>query len=334
MFAMTNSIKTKKDLNTFVSVLLFSSLVVALLGVFQYFTGVEMRPEWLDTENNTDIAVRVYSVFLNPNILAEYLVLMTPLAVGMTWYTKSMRKKFLFLASTAVLLICLVMTLSRGGWVGIALAALAFVLLVDKRLILIAIPIVLGVFYALPQKVLDRIISIGSTVDSSNLYRIKIWKITKDVIRDNLIAGVGFGYTPFKETFEKYIRTMPIYHAHNTYLEVAAEIGLIGFIFFMLLLFSVLKYNYVNLIKSEDKYYRYLGAGLYASIIGIMGHGLVEHFLYIPRIIFTFWIIIGITMTAIRIKKSEREKSKNLENKTSKKLESKDKDLEIKIIAE
>ena len=107
-----------------------------------------MRPEWLDTENNTDIAVRVYSVFLNPNILAEYLVLMTPLAVGMTWYTKSMRKKFLFLASTAVLLICLVMTLSRGGWVGIALAALAFVLLVDKRLILIAIPIVLGVFYA------------------------------------------------------------------------------------------------------------------------------------------------------------------------------------------
>ena len=127
---------------------------------------------------------------------------------------------------------------------------------------------------------------------------------------------------------------MPIYHAHNTYLEVAAEIGLIGFIFFMLLLFSVLKYNYVNLIKSEDKYYRYLGAGLYASIIGIMGHGLVEHFLYIPRIIFTFWIIIGITMTAIRIKKSEREKSKNLENKTSKKLESKDKDLEIKIIAE
>ena len=333
VFAMTNSIKTKKDLNTFVSVLLFSSLVVALLGVFQYFTGVEMRPEWLDTENNTDIAVRVYSVFLNPNILAEYLVLMTPLAVGMTWYTKSMRKKFLFLASTAVLLICLVMTLSRGGWVGIALAALAFVLLVDKRLILIAIPIVLGVFYALPQKVLDRIISIGSTVDSSNLYRIKIWKITKDVIRDNLIAGVGFGYTPFKETFEKYIRTMPIYHAHNTYLEVAAEIGLIGFIFFMLLLFSVLKYNYVNLIKSEDKYYRYLGAGLYASIIGIMGHGLVEHFLYIPRIIFTFWIIIGITMTAIRIKKSEREKSKNLENKISKKLESKDKDLEIKITA-
>ncbi|OLR64455.1 polymerase [Peptoniphilus porci] len=308
LFAMTNSIKTKGELNAFISTLLLSALVVALLGVMQYFTGVEMRPEWLDTENNTDIAVRVYSVFFNPNILAEYLVLITPIAVGITWHTKSMKKKFLFAASTGILLICIVMTLSRGGWVGIALAALAFVLLVDRRLLLLGVPIILGGLAVLPQKVVDRITSIGSTVDTSNLYRIKIWQITKEVIRDNLVAGVGFGYMPFKETFEKYIRTMPIYHAHNTYLEIAAEIGIVGFIFFMLLLLATLKYDYTNLVKSEDKYFKYLGAGLFASIIGIMGHGLVEHFLYIPRIIFTFWIVLGIIFTAIKIEKIEREK--------------------------
>lgn len=316
LFAMTNSIKTRSQLNAFISTLLLSALVVALLGVLQYFTGVEMRPEWLDTENNTDIAVRVYSVFFNPNILAEYLVLITPIAVGMTWYTKSMRKKILFAGSTGILLICIVMTLSRGGWVGLALAALAFVLLVDKRLLLLGVPMGLGGLAFLPQKVVDRITSIGSTVDSSNMYRIKIWQITRDVIRDNMVGGVGFGYVPFKETFERYIRTMPIYHAHNTYLEVAAEIGLIGFIFFMLLLFSSLKYTYVNLVKSQDKYYKYLGAGLFASIIGIMGHGLVEHFLYIPRIIFTFWIVLGIIFTAINVEKLEKEESlEEIENK-------------------
>ncbi|WP_295148608.1 O-antigen ligase [uncultured Peptoniphilus sp.] len=316
LFAMTNSIKTRGQLNAFISTLLLSALVVALFGVLQYFTGVEMRPEWLDTENNTDIAVRVYSVFFNPNILAEYLVLITPIAVGMTWYTKRMRKKILFAGSTGILLICIVMTLSRGGWVGLALAALAFVLLVDKRLLLLGVPMGLGGLAFLPQKVVDRITSIGSTVDSSNMYRIKIWQITRDVIRDNMVGGVGFGYVPFKETFERYIRTMPIYHAHNTYLEVAAEIGLIGFIFFMLLLFSSLKYTYVNLVKSQDKYYKYLGAGLFASIIGIMGHGLVEHFLYIPRIIFTFWIVLGIIFTAINVEKLEKEESlEEIENK-------------------
>jgi len=218
---------------------------------------------------------------------------------------KEHEKKFLFAGSTGILLICIVMTLSRGGWVGIALAALAFVLLVDKRLLLLGVPMVLGGLAFLPQKVVDRITSIGSTVDSSNMYRIKIWQITRDVIRDNMVAGVGFGYVPFKETFERYIRTMPIYHAHNTYLEVAAEIGLIGFIFFILLLILLsLKYTYVNLVKSQDKYYKYLGAGLFASIIGIMGHGLVEHFLYIPRIIFTFWIVLGIIFTAIKVGKT------------------------------
>ncbi|MBU5670170.1 O-antigen ligase family protein [Peptoniphilus sp. MSJ-1] len=313
VFALTNSIKTKRELNGFISVFMLSALLVALLGIIQYFTGVQMRPEWLDTENNTDIAVRVYSVFFNPNILAEYLVLLTPIAVGMTWYTKSLRKKFLFAASTGLLLLCILMTLSRGGWVGIAFAALSFVLLVDKRLLLLGIPIGIGGLAFLPQKVIDRLVSIGSTVDSSNLYRIKIWDITMDVIRDNFIAGVGFGYVPFKDTFERYIRTMPIYHAHNTYLEITAEIGIVGFIFFMLLLLATLKYAYVHLVKSEDKYFKYLGAGLFSSIIGIMGHGLVEHFLYIPRIIFTFWIIIGIIFTAIRIEKNEKLDKESLE---------------------
>ena len=45
-----------------------------------------------------------------------------------------------------------------------------------------------------------------------------------------------------------------------------------------------------------------------------MGHGLVEHFLYIPRIIFTFWIVLGIIFTAIKVEKAEREKESTIEN--------------------
>lgn len=309
VFAMTNSIKNKKELNGFISVFMLSALIVALIGIVQKFTGVQMRPEWLDTENNTDIAVRVYSVFYNPNILAEYLVMLTPIAVGLSWHTKSLRKKLVFMAATAILLICLLLTLSRGGWVGILFAALTFVILVDRRLLLLAIPIGFGGLMFLPTQMLNRILSIGSTIDSSNSYRIKIWNITMDVIRDNLVGGVGFGYIPFKKTFETYIRTMPIYHAHNTYLEVAAEIGIAGLFIFILFLFSTIKYAYINLVKSTDKYFRYIGAGLCASVVGIMAHGLVEHFLYIPRIIFTFWIIIGIIFTSIKIEKAENTKN-------------------------
>ena len=60
--------------------------------------------------------------------------------------------------------------------------------------------------------------------------------------------------------------------------------------------------------------WEFFKAGLFASIIGIMGHGLVEHFLYIPRIIFTFWIVLGMIFTAIKVEKGEREKEPTIEN--------------------
>lgn len=307
LFAFVNTIDSKEELNGFISILLLSALIVSLLGIYQQFTGVQMRPEWLDVDNNPDIAARVYSVFLNPNILAEYLVFLTPIAVGITWYTKDLKKKVLFSIATVCLLGCLMLTLSRGGWLGILAAAFIFVLLIDKRLLLLSVPIIILALIFLPTKVLERISSIGSTIDSSNMYRIKIWQITLDVIKDNLIGGVGFGHLPYKQTFETYIRTMPIFHAHNTYLQIAAETGITGLFIFLLMIFSAIKEGYVKLVKSDDKYYKYVGAGCIASIFGILTHGMFEHFLYIPRIIFTFWIVMALIITMVKLKERTRK---------------------------
>lgn len=303
LFAFVNTIKNKEELNGFISVFLLSALIVSLLGIYQKFTGVQMRPEWLDVDNNPDIAARVYSVFLNPNILAEYLVFLTPIAVGITWYTKDLKKKILFSIATICLLGCLMLTLSRGGWLGIFAAAFIFVMLIDKRLLLLAIPIIILAIMFLPEKVIERLGSIGSTLDSSNMYRIKIWQITLELIKDHSIGGVGFGHIPYKETFETYIRTMPIFHAHNSYLQMAAETGIPGLFIFLMMILSNIKEGYVNLVKSDDKYYKYVGAGCIASIVGILTHGMFEHFLYIPRIIFTFWIVMALIITMVKLKK-------------------------------
>lgn len=304
VFAMVNSLNKKEDINVFVSFLMLSSLFAALVGVRQIFTGVVMRPEWTDVENSQDIAVRIYSVFTNPNIFAEYLVMLTPLAVGTMWYTKSMKKKLTFIIGVGVLLLALLMTMSRGGWLGIFVAAFVFVLIVDKRLLVLAIPIVLIAVPFLPKSILQRFISIGSNVDSSILYRTKIYQITANIIKDNFINGVGFGYIPFKQVYETYIRTMPIYHAHNTFLEIFAEGGIIGLLVFLILIFSLIKNGLCYLTKSSDKYIKYLGAGAMASLFGILANGMTEHILYMPRIIFTFWILVGLIICLIRLSKN------------------------------
>ena len=223
MFVIVNNINTKKDFNILITFLVIAATLVALYGLYQYKVGVDMEDKWVDVAHNPDVKTRIYSVFGNPNILAEYLIMIIPISISLFWYSKKIHKKAIFLGISLILMLVLVLTLSRGGWIGFAFGILIFVLLIEKRLLLSIIPLALGGIYFLPQSILSRILSIGNLRDSSNAYRIKIWNITLDIIRDNWLVGVGFGYIPFKHTFETYIRTMPAYHSHNTYLQITGD---------------------------------------------------------------------------------------------------------------
>lgn len=195
----------------------------------------------------------------------------------------------------------MVLTLSRGGWVGFAFGMFVFVLLIEKRLLLSIIPLGLGAIYFLPSSILNRILSIFNFADSSNAYRIKMWNITLDIIKDNWLVGVGFGHLPFKATFETYIRTMPTYHAHNTYLETMAEMGILGFIIFIIFIFVLFKYSIKKLVKGKDNYIRIMATGVLSGLAAVLAHGAVENVLYIPRIIITFWILVSLILALMRI---------------------------------
>ncbi len=301
LFVTVNTVDTKDKFNKLAVALTLAGSLVSLYGLYQYLVGVEMDAAWLDVANNPDIRARIYSVFYNPNILAEYLVMLIPISVGLFWYNKKLGKKVLFLGTSLLMSLALVLTLSRGGWLGFAFSAFVFVLLVEKRLLLSVIPLSLLGLYFLPQTIVNRILSIGNLSDSSNAYRLKIWSITGDIIRDNKAIGIGFGHLPFKQTFETYIRTMPARHAHNTFLELTAELGLIGLLVFLIFLFVTFKYGIKILNKSEDSYIKIMGAASISSLAGVLLHGSVESVLYMTKIIMTFWIMISLVYSLIRL---------------------------------
>lgn len=100
----------------------------------------------------------------------------------------------------------------------------------------------------------SRINSIELTEDSSN-FRFYLWDNALDYIADNPFIGCGIGNWKIESlSYWKFKLSgyMVPYHAHNDFLEITAEIGLIGgliylsiFIFFLITLLRLFRYNSV-----------------------------------------------------------------------------------------
>ncbi|MDO5713763.1 MAG: O-antigen ligase family protein [Tissierellia bacterium] len=308
---LLTELKNKERIYSALTILSLATTLIALYGISQYFTGVEIKKEWVDVANNPDLKVRIFSVFGNPNIFAEYLVLFLPISVGLFWSAKKDSQKIFYLGQFLIGVIALGLTMSRGGWLGLMVAAAFFLFFVEKRFFLLAVPIGAFIFYKLPEGILRRITSIFNFADSSTAYRFKMWEITGDIIRDYPIIGVGLGHLPFKRMFETYIRTMPIYHAHNTFLEVLAEMGVLGLLLFLILIGNVYYFGTKTLLRNKDPFYQVMGAALLAGFTGALFHGMFENLLYLMKITTTFWILMALIFALGRVALREQEESKD-----------------------
>lgn len=302
-------VNSKERLNNILTSIAIGATLVGVFGLYQFvFLGTVQR-EWIDASLKGVITRRAYSVFMNPNIFAEYLVLVTPLVVSQFWAHRDGFKKFIYLMIAALLLLNMMLTFSRGGMVSIAVAAMVFLFFAMRPLFVFLIPIGIFSINFLPEKIQNRIYSIFNFADSSTSYRFKMWGITKDLIRDNPMVGVGFGHKTFKQEFELLIRSMPIFHAHNTYLEIMAEGGALGIISFLYIVIGSIVNLFKSGMKSTDKYIRTISIGLLASIIGILTNGMTEHIVYINRIIVMLWMVFGLTGALRNIYEDEKAKA-------------------------
>lgn len=223
-----------------------SSVLVSLYGIFQYFTGVEGKSEaWLDTEMFSSISERVTGTLENPNMLGEYLILIIPIAVGMFIGFEGLRRlpAFLCIGITGC---CLIMTWSRGAWLGLLFAAVAFLFFWHRR----AVWMLFAGVAAIPflQKIvsadfLHRITSIGDMSDSSTAYRVYIWRATCNMLADHGLAGIGIGEGAWDKVYPQYaylaVEAAP--HSHNLFLQIWLEMGVLGLAVFLLILFFLLQ---------------------------------------------------------------------------------------------
>ena len=219
-----------------------SAAIVVLYGFYQFVFGIDISAmKWVDGESFPELSKRVFSTWENPNILAGYLDIIACMAVGlMTGVQRGLR--ILAVLVLAAALACLGMTYARGACLVVAVVLAGYGLLRDLR-VLAGLAVLCGLVLAFDPVLTDRLLSVFTRVDTSSEMRLAFWESTVAMILDHPFLGIGWGtYFMVYPDYDFYLQGAPvqIVHAHNMYLNYAAEIGIPGALAFLWFFFGSL----------------------------------------------------------------------------------------------
>jgi O-antigen ligase len=295
-FLVTLFIDTKKKLFTALLVMAASAFIADMAGVWQAMRGAK--------------ALGFSSMAM---ILAGYLLQMIPVMVVVALEEKRLsRRARIFLGGVAVLsLVALTLNGTRGAWI----AVLAVILLYTffrisgrtRITILLLTALVFGTLVATVPAVHTRLLSVFDTADNSRVERLLLWEGSWRMFKDHPIVGVGV--SNFEEIYNDKGYVSPLSkeklgHAHNNFLQILAENGLLGFIGFCSMFGYFLFYLYQNGFKKNNP----VAMGVFLATISLLIQGLTEFNFGDSAVIRMFWFLLGLAVASVKIGADTGEK--------------------------
>lgn len=273
-----------------------AAVPVAVLGIVQHF-----RPELLPATNS--YPGRALGPFGQPNRMGGYIVASIPLALALAFGAQDRALRTGLLIATFGLVFCLVATYSRGAWLGLAAGLLTLALALLRWPDLMPRPLALAVSIAcvaipalvLLPSIISRVASRPSAAPAWNLpidperegsgaMRRAIWSGALDAALRRPVLGYGIG--AFREAFDRRkSATMKQLEgeggrtadqAHNHYLGILAERGVLGLAAFAVLTALSLGAAAMAMASGTPAMGRVLVAGLAGSVMALLAHGLVD----------------------------------------------------------
>ncbi|MDR1299976.1 MAG: O-antigen ligase family protein [Oscillospiraceae bacterium] len=302
-----NSVSSKRGLDNMLRCFAISGIVVASYGIYQYVFGVSGAAAWLDSEMFSGIS-RVYSTLGNPNVLAEYLLLVIPISAALAIIAKGALSRLVFLGATGIMLVCMLLTFARGGWLGLVVSALLFLILIDRRFILVGAVGLLAAYFLLPEVFISRFTSIGDLSDGSTSYRLQIWLGTLALLGDYWFTGIGPGTAAFNKIYPLYsYNTVAAPHSHNLFLQIVCDAGIASLVIFLAAAAASIRALASALSREQERESRILQIAVLSAMAGFFVQGLTDYSFYNYRAELIFWAVIGLgALTARRSALPER----------------------------
>jgi len=251
-------ISNKSHFKILLKAFIVSSLIPLVVAIIQYFdgTGEVIFGEFFK---------RLYGSFFYPNSLAFFLVFIIAILLFLFSQSRKTEIKFLYGLFFLILFLVLLGTYTRGAWLGGVLVFLAFGLVKFRKVLLGGIILIalMCLFVPIIQERVGDIISLEPF--SSLFWRIKLWQGMVDFFMQKPILGHGLNSFQVLSQDLQGLSILPAPEAHNDYLKLLIELGIVGFTLYLAINIKLLIFNLKNFLKSKDKFLK--DASLLASIL-------------------------------------------------------------------
>ena len=270
-------------------------------------------------------ALRAFGHFDQPNPFAGYLTTMLPMAVFMALaIANPTRYRSFALIAAGLLAVGIALSQSRGAWLGGLIAAVCLLLAWStwtRRLLIpgalgAALLLALAVSGALPAAILDRL---SQAIQYFGVFDVRTVEVTSDnwavvermahwqagwyMFLDHPWLGVGAGN--YAQAYPDYYVGSwiePLGHAHDYYINMLAELGVVGGGILLLLLGIAFKQVGGALVRSEaqrDTFWRAVLAGAFGGLIVFCVHNLFDS-LFVHSVNIQVGVLLGLGLVAIR----------------------------------
>jgi len=270
---------SNKAKNRVILCIALSGFAISLIAIYQYLFGFGHLANYVAQKNIADpfisdyiIRRRPFAPFVTPNALAGYLAMILPLGL------MQKNKPWLIIPLSLALLL----TKSLGALFSVSLGLILYFCLQGKLrkkgiFVICGILMITGlvlIFRASAQKLHTQPIF-------SAIMRLNYWRDTLSIIKLQPWTGVGPGN--FNLAQSRY--------AHNSYLQLWAETGMLGLISFLWLIFAVFKSRF-KLLK--DSGHKKIPACLITACAIFLLHNLVDFTFFLPEVSLIWWVILGL----------------------------------------
>lgn len=296
---------------------------------------------WGVAVSDVNFGARVSSTFNNPNLMAAYLALSIPFAIAFVLTGKQSKPKAVARIALIMAVYALGFSFCRAGYLALIVVGCLLALLYIRKRFMMTLLTVIYVVLLIPSPVAHRLLSVIPTTpdqpadaivetipddttlpdqmeqfeqdvtaqyekDSSVSGRFRIWRTVSDVIKERPLFGMGLGVGVTADILEQ--AGLEFKHAHNLPLEILVEGGVVSLLFFIGVLYMLLRNGWRLLRQRDEKEAWLLGFAVFAACFALFVFGIFDFPLLTPRLIATAMLLLGITEAATRLYAPEQEK--------------------------